>query len=97
MGSIRVGLFAFTYYLNSLIDVTSNQMRGLGKSVVPMVISLAGICGIRMIWIFTYFKTHRTYEVLLFSYPISWAFTLAALTVLYIITYRKLVKERRHE
>ncbi len=92
VGMIRVKLFAVTYVLNSILDVTTGQMRGLGKSVTPMIVTLAGVCGLRVIWVFTVFQMYRSMEVLYLSYPISWGITGAVLLVMYIVTIRKVIK-----
>lgn len=92
MGLVRMRLFAVTYVLNSLLDVTTGQMRGLGKSVAPMIVTMAGVCGLRVVWIFTVFRMYRSMEVLYLSYPVSWAVTGAVLFVMYIVTFRKILK-----
>ncbi|MBQ8575138.1 MAG: MATE family efflux transporter [Clostridia bacterium] len=92
MGLVRMRLFAVTYVLNSLLDVTTGQMRGLGKSVIPMIVTMVGVCGLRVVWIFTVFQMYRSMEVLYLSYPVSWAVTGAVLLVMYMITFRKILK-----
>ncbi|MBR6531212.1 MAG: MATE family efflux transporter [Clostridia bacterium] len=92
MGLVRMRLFAITYVLNSILDVTTGQMRGLGKSVIPMVVTMAGVCGLRIVWVFTVFRIYRSMEILYLSYPVSWAVTGAVLLVMYIITFRKILK-----
>ncbi len=92
MGLIRMRLFAVTYVLNSILDITTGQMRGLGKSVTPMIVTMAGVCGLRILWVYTVFRAYRSMEVLYLSYPVSWAVTGTALLVMYIITFRKILK-----
>lgn len=92
MGLIRMRLFAVTYVLNSLLDVTTGQMRGLGKSVAPMIVTMAGVCGLRVLWVYTVFQAYRSMQVLYLSYPVSWAVTGAVLLVMYIFTFRKIVR-----
>ncbi len=92
MGLIRLKLFAVTYFLNSIQDVTSAQMRGLGKSVTPMIVSIAGICGLRVVWIYTVFRLYRSMEMLYLSYPVSWLTTGIVVIIMYIFTYKKISK-----
>ncbi len=92
MGLIRLKLFAVTYFINSIQDLTSAQMRGLGKSVTPMIISVAGICGLRVVWIYTVFKIYHSMEVLYLSYPVSWLITGIVVTIMYAFTFRKILK-----
>ena len=92
-GSIRLQMFACVYLINSMLDVTTGQMRGLGKSVVPMAVTLAGVCGLRIVWIFTVFRHFHTYLWLLLSYPASWIITLLVVLVCYVYEYRKTVRK----
>lgn len=95
MGLIRMKLFAVTYVLNSLLDVTTGQMRGLGKSVTPMIVTMAGVCGLRILWVYTVFQAYRSMEVLYLSYPVSWAVTGAVLLVMYAVTFRKIIRRSK--
>lgn len=92
LGMIRLRLFAVTYIINSALDVTTGQMRGLGKSVIPMIVTMVGVCGLRILWVFTVFPQHRSLFMLYFSYPVSWFITGSVLVVMYAITFRKILK-----
>ena len=73
------------YFLCGVMDVTVGCLRGIGFSLVPMFVSLIGVCGFRVAWIFSYFRSHRSFTTLFLSYPISWVVTfLAQLTVYFI-------------
>ena len=74
-GIIRLGYIARTYALCGIMDTMVGSLRGLGYSIVPMIVSLIGACGLRIVWIFTIFQMDRTPENLYISYPISWAVT----------------------
>jgi len=93
-GVVRMSVIGTTYLLCGIMDVIVGTLRALGRSILPMIVSLIGVCGLRIIWIYTYFKTHHTLSVLYMSYPITWGITIIAhgLTV-YIIT-RKLWKKK---
>ena len=64
-------------------------MRGLGYAVLPMIVSLVGACGFRILWIFTVFPLDPTIRMLYVSYPISWALTAVAHLVCFILCMRK--------
>ena len=96
-GNIRLTIFMTTYFLDTLMDVTTGQLRGLGKSIGPMAITLAGVVGFRTIWLFTVFRSHHTLEMLYYSYPISWIITVIALMTCYICVYRKNIKPFIHK
>ena len=87
-GIIRLGYIARTYALCGIMDTMVGSLRGLGYSIVPMVVSLIGACGLRIVWIFTIFQMDRTPENLYISYPISWIVT-GAVHILYFLYVRK--------
>lgn len=96
-GAVRLTIFTLTYWLDAFMDLLTGQMRGLGKSLSPMAITLAGVVGIRTIWLYTVFRAHHTLEVLYWSYPFSWTVTVAALLICYIFIYRKDIRPYRKE
>lgn len=94
-GVVRLAIICPTYFLCGLMDVTTGAIRGMGKSIIPMIISLIGACGLRVVWVFTVFKVWNTQQSLYLSYPISWALTFAALFIYSVIVRRNLVQEDR--
>ena len=96
-GNIRLTIFTLTYFLDTLMDVTTAQMRGFGKSVSPMAITLAGVVGLRTVWLFTVFRMHHTLQWLYYSYPVSWLMTETVLIITYIFIYRNTVKPLMNE
>ncbi len=97
LGMVRLRLFAVTYIINSALDVTTGQMRGLGKSVIPMIVTMVGVCGLRILWVFTVFPQYRSLFMLYFSYPVSWFITGSVLVIMYSMTFRKILKRSRSE
>ena len=74
-GAERLRLICGFYLLCGIMDVLASSLRGLGYSVLPMVVSLVGVCALRLVWIATIFQLNRTPFMLYISYPISWALT----------------------
>jgi Na+-driven multidrug efflux pump len=91
-GTIRLSVIATTYFLGGIVEVVSGALRGMGSSVGPTAISLIGICVLRIVWIETAFRVHRTLYVLYLSYPLSWIATILMLAVLYYIRKRRLLR-----
>ncbi len=89
-GMLRMSIICMFYFLCGIMDVMVGGLRGLGYSVIPMIVSLMGACGLRIIWIFTIFANHRTLETLYISYPITWAITAVIHVVCYVVGMRKL-------
>lgn len=88
-GMIRLSIMGITYFLCGLMEVGSGALRGIGRSMESMVISLLGSCVSRIVWIYTVFAAIGTAESLYVSYPISWAATAAALFVAFFLLLRK--------
>ena len=75
------------------MEVGCGALRGMGKTITPMLISVAGVCGIRVLWLYTVFPLNPTMMCLYFSYPASWIATGAVHLTLAFISKRQL--ERR--
>ncbi len=88
-GLIRMGIILPTYFLCGTMDVMVGQLRGIGCSVTPMIVSLAGACVFRILWILTVFAANHTLTILYLSYPISWGLTFAAHFICYTLVSRK--------
>lgn len=92
-GMIRITIFACTYFLGSFMDIMSSILRGLGKSVLPMFVTLAGAVGFRLFWIFAVFSQKPDYALLIIGYPISWLLTFSIHCIVYYFVRKKLPKE----
>ncbi len=94
-GMKRMNVICRMYALCGMMDVMVGSLRGLGYSVMPMIVSLIGACGLRLIWIFTFFQTDPFHTVtsLYLTYPVSWMMTLTAHVVCFIIVRKKLEKK----
>jgi len=90
-GMLRLGIVATTYLICGLMDVTTGSLRGLGESFVPMLISVLGVCGIRIGWIYTVFQipAFHTPQSLYISYPFSWAVTFGFQLIAFLKLYKK--------
>lgn len=91
-GLLRMSLICVPYFLCGMMDVFVGSLRGMGYSVMPMLVSLTGACLFRIVWIFTIFATNRSLFVLYFSYPVSWALTATAHLICYMIVRKKIFK-----
>lgn len=96
-GMTRLKVICGAYALCGMMDVMVGILRGLGYSVMPMIVSLLGACGLRLLWIFTIFQIPEFHaiQVLYYSYPVSWAITFGVHVICYFIIRRKLVQKNR--
>lgn len=97
-GLIRFNYIALPYFVCGLMDVSTGALRGLGASVTPMLLSIMGVCGIRILWIYTVFQLpqYHTPECLYTSYILSWAGTFIFQTIAFITIYKKRVRDDRN-
>lgn len=93
-GMIRMRFICTVYALCGMMDVIVGSLRGMGYAVMPMIVSLIGACGLRLIWIFTFFRmeTFHTQASLYMTYPVSWLITFLAHVVCFVIVRRRLTK-----
>ena len=91
-GLVRMSIICTTYCLCGMMDVMVGALRGLGYSFVPMIVSLCGVCGIRLVWLFTVFEMEEYHlvETVYVSYPISWLATFLIHLGSYIVISRKM-------
>lgn len=72
---VRLRIFTTTYFLCGLMDVFCGVLRGMGESVVPMIVSVLGVCAFRVLWIYAVLPIFPGREMLYISYPVSWVLT----------------------
>ena len=94
IGMHRVLFTSLPYFLFGLLDSAGGALRGMGASTVSMLISVIGICGSRLLWIFTVFQIPalHTPECLYISYPISWILTFVAEMIAFPIVHKKMMQ-----
>lgn len=92
-GMLRMSIIATTYFTCGWMDTMVGSLRGMGYSVLPMIVSLTGACGLRILWIFTIFAQQRTLTSLYISYPVSWVITAGVHMLCYFLIKRKLPKK----
>lgn len=91
-GLRRMSIITTTYFLCGMMDVIVGSLRGMGYSIMPMLVSLAGACGFRILWIYTVFQEYHTLRCLYISYPISWALTFSVHFICFLVVYGRLRK-----
>ena len=91
-GLKRLSVICTLYFLCGMMDTVCGSVRGLGSSLAPMIVSVVGVCMLRILWIFTVFQIPGLHNlvVLYFSYPITWIVTFTAHLVTYLILMKKI-------
>lgn len=80
------------YFLCGLMDMIPGSMRGVGYSAVPMILSIIGTVGTRLVWIYGVFPEHRSLYVLFMSYPVSWGLTIVMQAICLVFVRSKIRK-----
>lgn len=83
IGTTRILYVVVPEIFAVFIDIFSGSMRGYGYSLMPAIVTLLCICGVRLSWVWLVFPHHPTFETLMIIYPISWAVTSMFLYLLY--------------
>ena len=100
-GMRRLSIISCTYALCGIMDTMVGSLRGLGYSIMPMIVSLVGVCALRLVWIGTIFQMeqYHTVEGVFWSYPVTWVITATAHIICYIWAMKKLKRkvEAEHE
>ncbi len=78
-----------TYFLCGIMDLIPGALRGMGRSAVPMILSIVGTVGTRIFWIYVIFPQYRALDVLFISYPVSWGLTIVMQVCCFIFVRRK--------
>ena len=94
---IAAGIDRFTYvekwyFLDGIMDVMSGVLRGMGYSMVPMIVTIFGVCVFRIIWIKTVFKAVPLISNVYITYPISWIMTFVGHVIMFLIVLPKVKK-----
>ncbi len=103
-GQQRLACVGTTYFLCGLMEVTVGMLRGMGRSLMPMIVAIGGVCGIRIVWVLSVTAigllnpaVPDTVVWIYYSYPITWCVTTAMHFVCYIITKRKLINSNKKQ
>ena len=78
-----------TYFLCGIMDLLPGALRGMGHSTVPMILSVIGTVGTRIVWIYVIFPCHRSLDFLFISYPVSWLLTIVMQMICFYFVRKK--------
>ena len=81
------------YFLCGIMDLIPGALRGMGRSAVPMILSVIGTVGTRVLWIYGFFPQHRSLHFLFISYPGSWIATILMQAVCFFLVRRSCARQ----
>lgn len=93
-GVLRIAIVYLTHSLYGWTDVFGGVLRGIGHSALSMIITMSGLCGFTIVWIYTVFNYSHNLATLYAVYPVAWIIT----TLAYIICFNRIIKRiaKRH-
>ena len=86
LGMVRLKFIFMSYIFSTIYECMSGYMRGFGISLTPALLTIFGVCGTRIIWIYTVFPASQTFETIMQVYPISLAINMVLIFCALIIT-----------
>ena len=91
-GLRRLSYVSAWYFLCGIMDTLVGVLRGLGYSIVPMIVSLVGACGLRIVWIMTIFQIpmFHSLDTIYLSYPVTWLITAGTHFICYLVITKKM-------
>ncbi len=94
-GMVRLTYLCYPFVLGGWMDVSTGALRGMGASSAPMISSILGICGLRILWIYTLFPlpAFHTPQWLYIVYDVSWGVTFLVQLAMFFIVYRRMVRK----
>ena len=95
-GMHRLSVISRTYALCGMMDVMVGALRGLGHAILPMIVFMIGACGLRLLWIFTFFRMEEFHSVfsLYMTYPVSWILTGGTHMICYLLIRKRMEKQK---
>lgn len=87
------------YFLCGLMDTLSGVLRGLGYSIIPMIVSIGAICVLRMIWVFVFYPMPEFHSLIgIYTiYPISWSLGVISMAIAILIIFPRIKKKLKSE
>ena len=89
-GCERLMWVLLPHFIGAAMTMSSSVLRGMGKSLQPMIVTVFGVCVVRMIWVVTVFEHYKTIRSLYLVYPVTWVLTLAGIVGMFWYSYFKL-------
>lgn len=88
----RLMIIVPTYLICGNMGIVTGTLRGMGRSTASMVLTLVGVCGVRILWVNTIFQVFNTPMSIYISYPVSWFISLAGNFIAFMIVYKRAVR-----
>lgn len=89
-GTIRMRNVLLLQGLTCLYEIPGSALRGMGRSMLPTLLTVFGTCVLRIVWVYTVCPVWKGFHALMFVYPVSWTITGILVMTAYLITFNKI-------
>lgn len=89
-GMSRLVVMGCSFFISAFMDCTIAALRGLGKTIIPMLLLIFGSCIFRIVWVYTIFQHFKTITALYLLYPVSWGLTAISVLIYFFFIYKRL-------
>ena len=96
IGYTRLMMVFTAYFFSMLYEVMSGYIRGFGISLVPALLTMLGVCGVRILWIAAVFPQHRTFQTIMLAYPLSLSATAVLILIALFVYHPSRRKKGEH-
>ena len=96
IGYTRLMMVFTAYFFSMLYEVMSGYLRGFGISLVPALLTMLGVCGVRILWIAAVFPQHRTFQTIMLAYPLSLSATAVLILIALFVYHPSRRKKGEH-
>lgn len=91
---IRIFWIISFEFISTIMDVFSGALRGWGYSLLPAVVSIGGVCVLRIIYVYTFFSRYPDFSILMAVYPLSWLITMLGIAAAYYYVKRRIIMQQ---
>lgn len=88
-GAERMAIMSASMFICGMMEITTGLLRGIFKPTIAMITSIAGVCGIRVLWLETIFERYHSFSVIYISYPVSWFLSFVVQGILFLYFFKK--------
>ena len=92
IGSDMLALITPCYIFFVFIEVLAGALRGMGDVMIPTLITLLGVCVLRLIWIAVVLQISPTVNAIIYSYPVTWIATAVLFIIYYLYKKKRILK-----
>ena len=88
-GKIRMEIVLACQFMASSYEISASALRGMGKSMLPTILTVFGTCLLRIVWVYAVCPVWTSFSTIMLVYPVSWVATGTMVSMAFYLTARK--------